>query len=89
MDNETIIEFEELIVQLTECLDEAEQILQRAGGITRDRAESYWLAHMRIAIGGEHGYLAGSMCSMNDTLEELRGLVDEDEDEDEDEGEQK
>lgn len=50
-------------------LAEAKQLLR--GTEAAARAESYWLAHIRIALDDEHGYLAGSMCTLQDTIDEL------------------
>lgn len=65
---------------MLECLDEAKRLIEQSGQhITLQRAESYWLAHARIALTNSHGYLGGSMCSMEDTIEEIAGS-EEDED---------
>ena len=65
--------------RLIEIRDEMNDLLEEAMGIVRNvgtptdiaRARSYWLGHIRIALGGEHDYLGSSMCSMTDTAEEL------------------
>lgn len=65
-------ELRELQAQMLECLDEAKRLIEQTGqDITLQRAEAYWLAHARIALTNSHGYLAGSMCSMEDTIEEI------------------
>jgi len=69
----------EIADEIRELLAEAMSI---AGGddMVYTRARSYWYPHILIALGGDHGYLGGSMCSMEDTANEL----EEDEEEPED-----
>ena len=50
-------------------LAEADQLLR--GTPAYQRAKSYWLAHVETALTNSHGYLGGSMCSMEDTITEL------------------
>ena len=69
--------FEEIIGEIRELLDEALDLVPE--GLTRSRAESYWYAHMIVNVTEDHGYMGGSMCSMQDTLEEF----DEEDEEDE------
>lgn len=45
-------------------------------GMIRARAESYWLAQIEIALSKDHGYLAGSMCDMEDTIKEIEAAAD-------------
>ena len=71
-------ELRELQVQMLECLDQAKRLIEQTGqSMTLQRAESYWLAHARIALTNSHGYLGGSMCSMEDTIEEIAGAEEE------------
>jgi glycine/D-amino acid oxidase-like deaminating enzyme len=70
--------FEEIKEQIKELLDEAFDLVPDHA---RARAESYWYAHISMALDEDHGYLGGSMCSMQDTLEEFDDVEDE-EDED-------
>ena len=37
-----------------------------------DVAKSYWLAHIVTALDKDHGYLGGSMGTMQDTIDALR-----------------
>jgi len=69
--------FEEIKEQIKELLDEAFDLVPDHA---RARAESYWYAHISTALDEDHGYLGGSMCSMQDTLEEFD---EEDEEEEE------
>jgi hypothetical protein len=71
----------EIIEEIRELVQEAMDLIREEGSdLTRDRARSYWYPHILIALGGDHGYLGGSMCSMEDTANEL----EEDEEEPED-----
>lgn len=69
----------ESMQRLYEIQHELEALVEESTELLRDlgdrsvllRAESYWLAQIRIAIGGDHGYLGGAGCSLEDTLIEL------------------
>ena len=59
--------FEEIICEIKELLEEAIDLVPDHA---RARAESYWYAHISMALDEDHGYMGGSMCSMQDTIEE-------------------
>jgi hypothetical protein len=61
---------EEIKYQMLELLDQAICLIPE--GRAKSRAECYWYAHIKTAITKEHFYLGGSMCTMDDTIEELR-----------------
>ena len=63
---------------MIDLLDQAQRLLRSAPGKTRSRAESYWLAHARMAITKNHSYLGGSMVDMDDTIAEMEGADGED-----------
>ena len=69
--------FEEIIGEIQELLNEALDLVPE--GYARSRAESYWYAHMIVNVTEDHGYMGGSMCSMQDTLEEFDEVDEEDE----------
>jgi hypothetical protein len=76
-------ELREIQAQMLECLDQAKRLIAQSGqDMTLQRAEAYWLAHARIALTNDHGYLGGSMCSMEDTIEEIEGASEDEVDED-------
>jgi len=57
--------------EMLELLDEADRILRHdIGGMIYERARSYWLAHVKMALTKEHGYLGGSMVDFEDTIKE-------------------
>jgi len=73
---------EEVKVAFMGILDHTKRMLEaaRLSGVAEAearRAESYWLAHLRIALDNEHQFLGGSMCTLQETLDELRGEDDE------------
>jgi len=68
-------------LELIDLLDQAQRLLSSAPGMTRERAQSYWLAHARMAITKNHGYLGGSMVDMEDTIDELENADGEDDEE--------
>ena len=65
-------------LELIDLLDQAQRLLRNAPSITRERAQSYWLAHARMAITKNHSYLGGSMVDMDDTIAEMEGADGED-----------
>lgn len=78
---EIIDELREIQMQMIECLEQAKTLIKQSGQeMTLQRAESYWLAHTRIALTNDHAYLGGSMCSMEDTIAEIEGAAEDDED---------
>lgn len=70
-------ELAEIKAGMHELIDRARGLL-RGTGITGDRARAYWLAHILTALDDDHGYLGGSMCTMDDTIRELGGDDEED-----------
>lgn len=81
---ERILEISE---EIRDLLQEAMDLVREEGtDFDRERARSYWYGHILIALGGDHGYLGSSMCSMEDTARELmEEIEDDEEEEDEDE----
>ena len=71
--------FEEIKEQIKELLEEAISLVPDA---ERNRAESYWFAEISIALDEYHDYLGGSMCSMQDTIDEWNDGDDDEEEED-------
>ena len=71
--------FEEIIGEIKELLEEALDLVPE--GMARSRAESYWYGNMIVNVNEDHGYMGGSMCSMQDTLEEFDEIDEGDEEE--------
>jgi hypothetical protein len=76
-------ELAEIQAEMVDLLDRARALL-RGTGMVKERAEAYWLAHVETALSDDHDYLGGSMVTMADTIQELRGEDDDDGEEDED-----
>lgn len=72
MSNEEKVEhLEYLKEEIKDLLFEALRILPRKGMI-RDRAKTYWYAHMLMCMDKEHDYVGGCMCTMQDTIDEMK-----------------
>lgn len=63
---------EEIKETILDLLIEAEDIVRRGDRMTYQRAKSYWLPHIETAIQKEHGYLGGSIFTMEDTIKALK-----------------
>lgn len=69
----------EIVDELGEIQSQILELVEQAGGLLRRnglhgallRAESYWIAHITTAVSNDHGYLGGSMVSLQDTIEEI------------------
>ena len=81
---ERILEISE---EMQELLREAMGLLSEHGtDLDYQRARSYWYAHIMIALGGDHGYMARSAASMIGTAEDLMEGQESEEEEEEDDG---
>ncbi len=62
----------EIIQEIRELAQEAmDHVRENGSDLTRERARSYWYPHILMNLDEEHGYLGGSMCSMESTAREL------------------
>jgi|WetSurMetagenome_2_1015567.scaffolds.fasta_scaffold132314_2 hypothetical protein len=78
--------------ELAECANELEEIKDQIMGLIEqarntvrntpeeNRAESYWLAHLEMALTKESRYLGSSMITMECTINDLRNDADQGED---------
>ena len=72
----------EIQEEISGLLNEAALLVRRHGVDSEAaRADAYWIPHIRMALGGDHGFIGHSMCSMMDTAESF--LEEEGEEEDE------
>ena len=72
---ESLDRFEEIKDEMKELLQEALQIVVDHAGrdsLTYERARRYWCAGITVELDKEHSWLAGSMCTMQDTINELK-----------------
>lgn len=65
-----ILRLQDLKGEMLSCINQAERIMRRIGGLEYERARSYWVAHIKIALTNDNEYVAG--CSMEDTIKELK-----------------
>jgi hypothetical protein len=59
-------ELEEMSQEILNIVEDMERLLKGTGAI-RERARAYWIAHIREAVSGR-----GTMCSIRDTVSEMR-----------------
>ena len=69
---EDIERLEEIKDQLKELVEEAKGIVESVGGNTCSRATSYWIPELLVALDKDHDYCASCMCTMENTITELR-----------------
>jgi hypothetical protein len=78
---ERILDIKEEIIDL---LQEAMDLMREQGSdIERERARSYWYAHIRMSLDEDHGYLARGNCTMEDSARELMVEMEDEEAEEE------
>lgn len=83
--NDVVEELIEIKEQMLDLIENVRGILKAGGfGSALARAEDYWIAHLTCAISHDHGYLGGSGCTLQDTIEEIESGESEDEDEEDD-----
>jgi len=78
--NEIANELEDKRDQMLELLEEMRDLVNSGPDHIKARAKAYWLPHVEMALTKEHGFLGGSMCDVQDTINELR---EDEEDEEE------
>ncbi len=57
--------------EIGDLLDEAIEIVEEKDPLVVGRARAYWYPHIKIALGGEHEFMGQSMCSFQDTIDEM------------------
>lgn len=62
---------ENFINETKDRLYEIEKELEKEDEHEYERAKAYWIAHIRMALDNDHGYLGGSMVTAEDTLSSL------------------
>lgn len=73
----------EITEEIRDLVQEAMDLIRENGSdFARERARSYWYAHILMNLNDDHGYLGGSMCTMESSARELE---EEDEGYDEEE----
>ena len=74
--DDVVEELEYIQEQMLDLLSQAEGLVR--GTSEASSAQAYWLAHIETALSNDHGYLGGSMTTMQDTIDALRNDVDAD-----------
>ena len=59
--------FDEIRCNIRDLLEEALDLVPE---LNKARASSYWYAQISTSLDADHDFLGGSMCSMQDTLDE-------------------
>ena len=80
MISEDLEHLEELKEALESTLFDIESIINGcSNNQIKARAKSYWIAHIKQAISNDNDYLGTSMCTLQDTINEIReeGLEDD------------
>lgn len=73
-------ELEHLHETMVKAIHEAKDLVRHLPSQMRGQAESYWIPHIMIALGGEHDYMASrSESTMMKTIEELKEEAGSDE----------
>ena len=67
-----IDELRDIQAELLDAVQRAEWLLKQSDfDGTRLRAEAYWIPHIVCALSHDHGYLGGSMVTLEDTINEI------------------
>ena len=78
-----IDELRDIQNELLDAVQRAEWLLKQSGfDGARQRAEAYWIPHIVCALSRDHGYLGGSMVTMEDTIQEIAEALGEEDGED-------
>lgn len=82
-----VMERRDRAFQLENLAEQLDDLVREIRGVLRgtdeeDRAQRTWLANIECSLNNNHGWLGGSMVTMQDTIDALN---DEDNEEDEDE----
>lgn len=76
---DTAENMEEARDRLVEALDDLQGYVSTLPSHIRERAKAYWTAHIAMAVDDDHGYLGGSMCTVQSTINELYEFIDDEE----------
>jgi hypothetical protein len=65
------VEAEILLQEIQEKVEELELIFRKSDRLTYERAKSYPLAHIRMALSNDHDYLGKDTYTIEDLIEDL------------------
>ena len=78
------IELEEKYSDLLDLMGDIKELVEGIPvSFIRERARSYWLAHIEMALNDDHNWVGGSMATIEGTIDELKEEVGFGEDDDE------
>lgn len=73
-----IDELRDIQAELLDAVQRAEHLLRQSDfDGARLRAEAYWIPHIVCALSHDHGYLGGSMVTLEDTINEIAEHIGE------------
>ena len=75
MPKNELLRLEEIKEEIKDLVTEAKYIVKNlANPNTRifTRATSYWYPQILIVLDNDHDYMGGSMCTMEETIQELK-----------------
>lgn len=76
--NQDAEELEDIHKEISQLMSNARSIVRRLPRHMRGSAESYWIPHIMIALGGEHEWMtAGHESTMQKTIDELKEYASE------------
>jgi hypothetical protein len=80
MNNQDHERLVDIHAEMMNLLSEAEKLIRRENSnpIVWERAKSYWVAHIKMALSNDHSYIGRSGCTMEDTIRELDPGEEED-----------
>lgn len=67
---EAVARLEEIREEI-KALNEEALMLVRSAGAHEERARVYWYAHIQQAVDSDHEWLGGSMCTMEESANEI------------------
>ena len=67
--------------RMEELIGEAKDLVRSADRSIYARAKGYWIAHIIMNLSKSHEYMGGSGCTMEETIKELKQLVEDEPDE--------
>lgn len=72
---DTLERLQQIKDTIKELVYEARDLLPR-NTIENTRAKSYWIPHILMALDTEHDYLGGSMCTIQETINDLESRIE-------------
>ena len=72
---DTSVRLEQKLIELKMIMDDIVDIVDSIEcSHIKNRAQSYWIPHIYMAVDNEHQWMGGSMVTGMDTVEELNNV---------------